>query len=73
MLTDVKVIAKRLMVKRGVSYKLVFLHWLGVSLIMSSGTIARALARQFDLSQLLVKKILIFLDDAYRRCYYTLR
>lgn len=73
MLTDVKVIAKRLMVKRGVSFKFVFLHWLGVSLIISSGTITRALARQFDLSQLLVMKILIFLDDAYRRCYYSLR
>jgi len=28
MLTDVKVIAKRLMVKRGVSFKVLFLHWL---------------------------------------------
>ena len=57
MLTDVKVIAKRLMVKRGVSFKIDFLHWLTVSLIMSSGTITRAFVRQFDLSQLLVKKI----------------
>jgi hypothetical protein len=57
MLTDVKFIAKRLMVKHGVSFKLVFLHWLPVSLVMSNGTITRALARQFDLSQLLVKKI----------------
>ena len=28
MLTDVKVIAKRLMVKRGEGFKIVFLHWL---------------------------------------------
>jgi len=57
MLTDVKVIAKRLMVKHRVSFTVVFLDWSGVSLIMIGVTITRALARQFDLSQLRVKKV----------------
>jgi len=57
MLTDVKVIAKRLMLKRGERFMVVFLHRLDVSLIMISGTIARVLVCQFDLSQLLAKKI----------------